>query len=95
MTHILNQLMGLPSESPIKSKLLESRNKKQGFTNILKANSQTNQSASLETTILNGQESFKIHPLIDANGWAVLEESMSEVNQGNIIDFYPSNLIYD
>ncbi|MEP1740293.1 MAG: molybdopterin molybdotransferase MoeA [Kangiellaceae bacterium] len=95
VTHILNQLMGLPSESPIKSKLLESRNKKQGFTNILKANNQTNQSASLETTILNGQESFKIHPLIDANGWAVLEESMSEVNQGNIIDFYPSNLIYD
>lgn len=92
VTHLITQQLGLETERPIRSKLLESRVKKQGFTNILKVNTQANHSAELETSILKGQESFKIHPLIDSNGWAVLEASKSSLASGDLVDFYPSNI---
>ncbi|MBV1907808.1 MAG: molybdopterin molybdotransferase MoeA [Kangiellaceae bacterium] len=92
VSHLINLMLGMKQETPIHARLNQGRNKKKGFTNILKANATINNNAVLTASILQGQESFKIHPMIDANGWAILEGDKESYADDSLIEFYPSAL---
>jgi len=95
VSHLIRLMIGLPAEKPIKVKLLNDKNKKKGFTAILKSHVKIDSDARLFAKILSGQESFKIHPLLDANGWTVLDKSREYVAQNTLVNFYPSTINFD
>lgn len=95
VSHLFRKLVGLESEKPLKAILKTDYNKKADFRLILKGNATINQQAQLTTEILDGQESFKIKPLLSANGWVILKENQSEFNKGELVDFYPSTLYWE
>lgn len=92
VTHLINLLLGMPVEKPLKAKLLNNKTKKRGFKSILKAHAKIDLRANLTAKISQGQESFKIHPMLDANGWVVLSEADESTKIGDLVDFYFSNL---
>jgi molybdopterin molybdotransferase len=83
-------LLGLKPEKPVKAIASHDFKKKLGFKAILKAQANVNSSAQFEANILSGQESFKIKPLLKANGWAVISEENDHFTKGDLIDFYPN-----
>jgi len=88
----INKLLGHQLEFPSKAITANQVTKKLGVRAILKANAKINLKAQNEVSILEGQQSFKIKPLLEANGWAVVTEEIKEVNSGDIVEFYPSSL---
>ena len=94
VTRLLTSMLGVKAEEPTKGLLNATREKKKGFTNILKAHCKIIDS-TLKTRILAGQESFKIHPLIDANAWAVLPAEREIVNNDELVDLYPSSFTFE
>jgi len=95
VTHLIRLMTSMPAEKPLKAKLLNHKTKKKGFAGILKAHSKIDSDASLTVDILSGQESFKIHPLLDANGWVVLSESSESANLDDLVDYYFSTVNYE
>ena len=95
VSHLITRLVGLPPEKPQACKLVNSHKKKVGFTNILKSNAEIDSTATLRATIMKGQESFKIHPLMDANGWVVLQEQLDSIQEGELVSFFPSTISYN
>ncbi len=92
VTHLLLKMWGLADEKPVKALVKNSYKKKKGFSLLLKAHSFIDPQARLTASILKGQESFKIHPMLDANGWLRLEESLEDLKEDQRLDFYPSVL---
>jgi molybdopterin molybdotransferase len=86
--------LDLNEEKALKAVASNGLVKKQGFRSILKANAKINSEAQFEVAILEGQESFKIQPLLKANGWAVIDETKSSFSNGDLIDFYPTNIYW-
>jgi molybdopterin molybdotransferase len=89
------RLLALNEEKPLAAISSNGLTKKQGFRSILKANASINSEAKFEVTILEGQESFKIQPLLKANGWAVIDETKNNFSRGDLIEFYPSDLNWE
>ena len=73
---LIRALQGLLPESSWLLSLSEAYNKKGEFRHFLKARVDW-QNHSVD--ILNGQESFKISPLLTANAWVILTETQNEV----------------
>jgi molybdopterin molybdotransferase len=73
---LIRELQGLLPESSGLLSLSEAYNKKGEFRHFLKARVDW-QNHSVD--ILNGQESFKISPLLTANAWVILTETQNEV----------------
>ena len=73
------------------AKLENQLTKKTGIRSILKANASINNGGELIAKVLNGQESFKINPMIEANGWVVVQETDSQVGPFEKIQFYPNS----
>jgi molybdopterin molybdotransferase len=90
VTHLIRRMHRFETEKPQSVKLSNDVSKKKGFRSILKANKEVNQNAEQVAMVLKGQESFKIHPLLDANGWLVLDENVQTASQGSVVSFYPS-----
>ena len=90
VSHLLLCLWGLAAETPVKAQLSSAYSKKKGFTLLLKSNRQVTSNAILEANILKGQESFKIHPMLDANGWLQLPSDTEQLAAATILNFYPS-----
>ena len=88
--HCLRKMLNLNSEKPLKAKLNHTHTKKHSFVGIQKANAYIDESGSHRIDILDGQESFKIQPLLNANGWAALSEDDHAWNKDGLVDFYPS-----
>jgi len=88
-------MLGLPPEKPLATIAKNSVNKKQGFRAILKANSHISNHAQFEATILDGQQSFKIHSLLNSNGWAVISEEKDSLEKGDQLEFYPSSIVWE
>lgn len=95
VSHLIRLMINMPAEKPLKAKLINDKQKKKGFTTILKSHAKIDTSATLTVEIMPGQESFKIHPLLDANGWVVLDESMESANSNDLVDYYFSTVDFD
>ncbi|WP_444994063.1 molybdopterin molybdotransferase MoeA [Aliikangiella sp. IMCC44359] len=94
VTTLIRNLLGLKQEPPLTAISTSDFTKKPGFRSILKAHVQINSQAQLQVRILEGQESFKIKPLIHANGWAIINESDSHLSVDELISFYPNSLYW-
>lgn len=92
VTHLINLIIGMPKEKQLRAKLLNDKSKKKGFRSILKAHAKIDLNANLAAEISQGQESFKIHPMLDANGWVVLPDADDNAKTGDLVDFYYSSL---
>lgn len=60
--------------------------KSSGFRQFVKADLKT-EDAKLKIKILDGQESYKILPMVMANAWAILAEDKSDFKTGDMIEF--------
>ncbi len=86
---LLTHLQGLAPEQAIKAKLLTPLSKKKPFRFFCKAFASVNNHGQLELKILKGQQSFKIHPLLEANCWASFAPDKADFELGELIDIYP------
>lgn len=85
----LRRMQGLPPELPLRAVLQAPVRKKPGWTLIQKAALAVSETAQLQLRVLAGQESFRIQPFAQANAWAVLPESDTELEAGRVLDCYP------
>ena len=69
--------------------------KKKGMTFFLKAKASLNSQSQFCADILQGQESFKMKPLLEANGFVILDENVEEYTVGQKALFMPLRGIYD
>ncbi len=73
---------------PLIAKLEQSYPKKQGFRFFLKAKAHIDKEGGIKVKILSGQQSFKIHPLLEANCWASLSPKQKG-ERGEKVEIYP------
>lgn len=86
---LLRHLQGRGMETPITARLLKPFSKKNDLRFFCKAYVSVSMEGEFQVEILRGQESFKIHPLLKANAWAVFEENQNEFKVGKAIMVYP------
>lgn len=86
---LLRHLQGMPLEQPLKARLNHKAVKTHDFHFFAKSNLSITDEADLVVDLLEGQESFKTHPLIKSNCWAVFNENDYELGLGDLIDVYP------
>ncbi len=86
---LLRSLQNRSPETPIMARLLTPSPKKKGFRFFRKAYISVAAGGELQLQILDGQESFKIHPMLRANGWAVMTENADGNEPGEAIAVYP------
>jgi molybdopterin molybdotransferase len=86
---LICKLQNLKTRKPLIAKLSETTKKKTGFLFFRKALAYSDETGQLHVDILQGQESFKINPLLTANCWAILPADSSSVAAGSNIDIIP------
>lgn len=84
----LRALLGLAAERPWRLPLLHDAGKKAGFTHYQKACLEFDRNGHAGIRLLAGQESFKVHSLAQAQGWAVLPAAAESVPAGTPVDFH-------
>ncbi len=86
---LLQHLQSMSSEAPLKARLSRRVTKNHNFHFFAKSKVSVTAEAELVVDILEGQESFKTHPLLEANCWAVFKENDYALDKGEVIDVYP------
>ncbi len=81
---LLNQLTGRADKPTMSGPLVRGFNKKKGLTMFAKA-----RQSGAEIEILSGQQSFRLEPLLHANGWAVLPAEVESLCAGDTVQFVP------
>ena len=92
----LSHLQGLTNEDFLPSICAETIDTKKDLTFFGKARAEIDTNGCLQTRLLPGQESFKIHSLMQANCWAIVPEGTATVPAGERIEIaplYPSGLV--
>jgi len=87
---LIRQIQNLSPELLPNAVLTSTQKKKSGFKFFRKAYAYCDESGQLKVDILEGQESFKIHSLLQANCWAILTEK-EEITAGEVIKIAPIN----
>ncbi|MGI9329270.1 MAG: molybdopterin molybdotransferase MoeA, partial [Gammaproteobacteria bacterium] len=85
----LRALRGLAPEQLMAAQTTQPIGKRAGLRFFGKANAQLNASGQLQVSLLTGQESFRIQPLLRANCWAVVKEGLEQVPAGDVIQIAP------
>lgn len=88
---LLRAAWGLPPEPPLRVRLAASYKSAPGLRIFLKAHLSPGLDGTLAATILAGQESFRIQPMLRINGWVVREETQGSLEAGSLVDFYPAD----
>jgi molybdopterin molybdotransferase len=81
---LLDALAGLQKDFVRQGKLSRDYTKKKGMTMFAKAKLEDG-----EVNVLPGQQSFRIAPLLTANGWAVIDAKYETATAGTLVDFLP------
>jgi len=84
----LRQMLGLPLERPLRLPLRERFEKRVPLRCFLKGRLALNGDGQLQATVLPGQESFRLRPLLDTNAWIVLAEDADACDAGSLVDVY-------
>lgn len=84
----LRSIQGLAPELPYRAVLENDTKKPAGLRCFFKAEVSPTQSLR-SVKILGGQESFRVAPLLESNGWAVLPEDGDRAVKGSEIEVYP------
>lgn len=86
---VLRAMLGMPPETPLRVPLLEPVRTTTGLRRFLKARLRHSVSSGIGLELLEGQESYRIGSLLQANAWAVLHEDASELPAGTLVDALP------
>lgn len=87
---LIRALQNMPPEQFLSIPLFHATCKKGDFKHFLKAHWDA---SNHKVSILGGQESFKISPLITANAWVILDETQHDCGQGDAVWVAPSPLL--
>lgn len=85
----LRAMLGMAQESPLQARLSVASDKRAGLRHFLKARVEHDREGLLQVSLLDGQESFRMAPLLKANAWAVLPRETDEASTGAMIDVLP------
>ena len=89
---LIRLLLGMPIENVQHASLRHDFQKKGDLRNFLKARLDTDSHGQNHLTILDGQQSFKISPLLDMNCWAIIGEGQNELHQNDPVCITPMAL---
>lgn len=90
VAHALEKILGIESELPTLLPLQNDYPKKEGFRMICKSAIVSSPDRAQQISVLPGQESFKIQPMIHSDGWLVIEEDVATAKAGKLYSFYPN-----
>ena len=93
MVPLLRQLLGMAPESPSIAKLTRDYVKTGPLRLFLKSHIHADSTGQQILDVLNGQESFKIAPFLETNGWAIFEEAPGTHKAGDPVAYYPTELL--
>lgn len=82
---VLRALLGLPAEAAFELPLAEPYRKRVPLRMHLKARLVLDAEARLLVQVLDGQESHRIRPLLDANAWAVVPADVDALEPGDLV----------
>lgn len=85
----LRAMLGMAQESPLHARLSVASDRRAGLRHFLKARVDHDTHDLLQVTLLDGQESFRMAPLLKANAWATLPRETDEPADGTMIDVLP------
>ncbi|MBL0337697.1 MAG: hypothetical protein IPP67_00550 [Rhodospirillaceae bacterium] len=85
----LRHLIDLPPERALTAILINEYQKNNRLKQFLKTQAAVNDQGQFSAEILDGQESFKIQPLLKTNGWIMADESDNVLSAGMKKGFYP------
>lgn len=86
---LLRVMQSLPPEQPGYARIANAFTNKKDFRIFLKARLSLDNAGQANVKILEGQESFKVSPFLQANCWAVAPEGPLELNSGTAVAVYP------
>ncbi len=89
---LIRLLLGMPSEAFHYAEIRHDFQKKGDLRNFLKARLDSDNHGQTHLTILDGQQSFKISPLLDMNCWAILNEGQNELCKDDSVCIAPMEL---
>lgn len=89
---LIRHLLGMPAEAFHYAELRHDFQKKGDLRNFLKARLDSDDHGQTHLTILDGQQSFKISPLLDMNCWAVIGEGQNDLRKGDSVCIAPMAL---
>jgi molybdopterin molybdotransferase len=84
----LRAMLGLPLERPLRLPLRTRFDKHAPMRCFLKGGVAADSGGQLWASVLPGQESFRIYPLLDANAWVVVPEDADLTEVGTLVDVY-------
>jgi molybdopterin molybdotransferase len=85
----LRRWLGMKDEVATRARLTETVQKPGGLCCFFKSTITHTADGDTTITVLPGQASFLIHPLLDANAWAVLPQSGDSISAGTLVDTFP------
>lgn len=89
---LIRLLLGMPAENFHYAELRHDFAKKGDLRNFLKARLDSDDHGQTHLTILDGQQSFKISPLLDMNCWAILGEGQNNLYKDDSVCIAPMEL---
>lgn len=84
----IQSMQGIATEQALKIPLSHAVNKKSGFTLLQKARVNVDAYGQLKVSLLQGQESFRIQPLLHSNAWALLPESSATLADNELVEVF-------
>ncbi|MEO5565365.1 MAG: gephyrin-like molybdotransferase Glp [Luteimonas sp.] len=84
----LRVLLGMAPETPLRARLADAFDKRTGLHFMLKGRLEVDGSGQLQARILAGQESFRMTPLLAANAWIMVPETMAAPVAGNLVEIH-------
>ncbi|MGN6320468.1 MAG: molybdopterin molybdotransferase MoeA [Dyella sp.] len=84
----LRLMFGLPQETPLRVPLSKPYSKKPRLRFHLKSRLHIDTQGRLAVEVLDGQESYRIRPLSEANAWAVVPADVDALLAGALVDVH-------
>lgn len=85
---LVRSMQGLPPEEPQHAILRKSFSKNHGLRSFVRASIHRMGRATLEADIPEKQQSFMVRPFVRTDAWAVIEEDVSSLKAGDIVEIY-------
>jgi molybdopterin molybdotransferase len=86
---LLRAMLGMPAETPLRASLAAPIRVAKGFRHFLKARLRQSADSGLVAELLEGQQSYRMGSLLQANAWVVLPEDTDEWPMGALVDALP------
>jgi len=86
---LLRAMLGMPAETPLRASLAAPIRVAKGLRHFLKARLRQSSDSGLIAELLEGQQSYRMGSLLQANAWVALPEDADEWPAGALVDALP------